>query len=68
MKSISYNDIVSMSEIVHKLDKLNRLKQWELELKERELKQQMFFIELIEEVLSLDDVQKRSIHQRTMGY
>lgn len=68
MKSISYNDTVSMSEIVHKLDKLNRLKQRELELKERELKQQMFFIELIKEVLSLDDVQKRSIHQRTMGY
>lgn len=37
-------------------------------LKRQELKQQMFFIELIEEVLPLNDNVKRNIHMRNMGY
>lgn len=36
------------------------------DLKERELKQQWFFIELIEEVLPIDDGKKRGLHQRVM--
>lgn len=37
-----------------------------IQLKETEIKQQRFFIELIEEVLPLDDSIKRGIHQRTI--
>lgn len=36
------------------------------DLKKKELRQQMFFIELIEEALPLDDNVKRSIHQRAI--
>ena len=36
------------------------------ELKERELRQQLFFTELIEETLPIDDNKKRIIHQKTM--
>lgn len=45
--------------IEEKLEKL-------IKLKEAEIRQERFFIELIEEVLPLDDGKKRSIHQRTI--
>ena len=52
--------------INEKLDKMNYLKERELVLKERELKQNRFFIELIEEILPLDDARKRIIHEKTI--
>ena len=52
--------------ILIRLDRMNMLKEKELALKEKELKQIEFFTELIEEVLPLDDGIKRGIHQRIM--
>jgi len=55
----SYESTNCNCKIVKKLDKL-------IKLKEMELKQQRFFIELIEEVLPIDDNVKRRVHERTI--
>lgn len=46
-----------LSQILREIEKSNKLK-------ERELRQQLLFIELFEECLSIDDVKKRGCHQR----
>ena len=46
-----------LSQILREIEKSNNLK-------ERELRQQLFFIELFEECLSIDDAKKRGCHQR----
>lgn len=55
----SYESTNCNCKIVRKLDKL-------IELKEMELKQQRFFILLIEEVLPIDDNVKRQMHEKTI--
>ncbi len=55
----SYESTNCNCKIAKKLDKL-------IELKEIELKQQRFFIELIEEVLPIDDNVKRRVHEKTI--
>ena len=49
------------SKIAKELEKSNKLR-------EQELIQQYFFIELIEEVLPLDDGVKKHIHQRSHNF
>lgn len=46
-----------LSQILREMEKSNKLK-------ERELRQQLLFIELFEECLSIDDGKKRACHQR----
>lgn len=46
-----------LSQILREIEKSNKLK-------ERELRQQLLFIELFEECLFIDDAKKRGCHQR----
>ena len=57
--SDEFEDSSLLNDILHELRVANGLKQ-------RELKQQMFLIALVEEALPIDDGKKRMIHQRYM--
>ena len=52
-------DFGLLENIYREIEKMNKLK-------EQELQQQMFFIELIEECLPIDDARKKQIHQKTI--
>ena len=60
MKAISKEEFI-LSQILTELTRANMLK-------EKELKQQRFFIELIEEVLPISDGKKRAIHQKVFEF
>lgn len=58
--SDEFEDNSLLDDILHELRVANNLKQ-------KELRQQMFFIGLVEEALPIGDDKKRMIHQRFMG-
>ena len=56
-ENFKYDVLHELREIAMELRRSN-------DLKEKQLKQEYFLIELIEEVLPLDDIKKRHCHQR----
>ena len=52
-------DFGLLKNIYQEIEKMNKLK-------EQELQQQMFFIEIIEECLPIDDTRKKQIHQKSI--
>lgn len=53
------NDFALFRNIYKEIQRMNNLK-------EMELKQQMFFIELVEEMIPIEDTRKRMLHEKNM--